>query len=283
MTEPREDDATADVSGMPKRTLRVYPAVDVKMAKQHRAMERAEQERRERESVERGELLARGKIDRAEANRRRREGRERACADASPPVPDEDWLSHYWDAIVEELKSDGTKEWPVRQFSTPGCAPLPFPVKIRIGMFPGGRLGCTGLILGDDETEITARGLRRIGLPDIIAAAAEAYERGGGSVSRGFAHSLFGYDVGDAIPKPRVRPGRHGYGREFFEGQELPRFYEHALKTHPKRPAGQVARDLHITERVAYRWIKRAKALGLLQDPPARERSTSPPRQGGST
>ena len=239
MTASHEDDAT--VSGPPKRTLRVYPIVDVKMARQWRAMERSERERRDRE------------------------GRQNTAPASSPPNPDEDWRSHYWDVVVAEGPE------------------LPFPVEVRISLLPGDRLGCTGLILGDDAKEITARGLREIRVPEIVAAAAEAYELHGGRVGRGFAHFLLGYDVGDGLRrKPRVRSGRR-YGPEFFEGQELRRVYADALKRDPRRPARYVAGALYVSEPTAYRWIRRAKALGLLQDPPARERSTSPPHEGGST
>jgi len=160
---------------------------------------------------------------------------------------------------------------------------LPFSIQARVGRSPEGRLVCTGLRLGEGrrvsphedgtEAEITQRGLRQVRLTEILAAIAgvDPYpgsqpEWEGKAVLDAF---FVNADAEPVQPKPRVRPGREGYTREFFEGQELPRFYEHALKTSPNRPASQVARDLHVSEPTAYRWIRRAKKLGLLQDPPA--------------
>jgi hypothetical protein len=182
-----------------------------------------------------------------EKERRKREGARSTPLEYTPPAPEEKWESHYWDVVVTEGPD------------------YPFSVSVRVGSLPNGRLGCTGLILGDGTTEITSHGLREVKVPEIVSAAAKAYELHGGHADPGFAHFLLGYDIGDGIRrKPRVRPGRKGYGREHFEGQALPQLYARALETDPSRPARFVADRLEISEPTARRWIKRAEVLGLI-------------------
>src|SRR5437870_5311894 len=48
-------------------------------------------------------------------------------------------------------------------------------IMARLGRAPDGRLACTGLLVGDEHHEVTARGLRRIPIAQLIAQFTSAY------------------------------------------------------------------------------------------------------------
>lgn len=161
-----------------------------------------------------------------------------------------------------------------------GPEPLPFSIEVRARRRLDGRLVCTGVRLGDwdeEEAEVTQRLLRQVKILGILEAMAGVdvpYPVGmpdeAGKVAvwhKPFAHGLEAVSL-----PPRVRPGPAGHTREFFEGRALPRIYADALRRDKRRPARYVAGALYISEPTAYRWIRRAKSLGLLPDPATREK-----------
>ena len=156
------------------------------------------------------------------------------------------------------------------------CAtpPLPFDLTIRVGV-SGGRLACTGLRISS-TTGISARDLRLIKLPDILAAAAE----GTYLTDPDFSRAILGYDV-----RPTMKAaagGRLEYDR-VSSRRCLPRLYQEAMAgASRRRPTRHLAQVLHVSERTARRWVKRARELDLITDPPARERSDLPPTERGS-
>ena len=147
----------------------------------------------------------------------------------------------------------------MRWWSVESRPPLPYQLKVRVGLTPGGRLVCLGLRV-ESDSPISARDLRKIKLPEILNAAA----RSAAMDDPEFSSALLGYQPQGALLRPRAHPGRRGYSREHFEEQELARIYADALRRDPRRPARYVAGALYITEHTARRWIKRAQALGVI-------------------
>jgi hypothetical protein len=98
----------------------------------------------------------------------------------------------------DERELEEARWWDVR--ATP---PLPFDLKIRVGMV-GDRLVCTGLRISSDR-DVSARDLRLVKLPEILAAAARS------AVARdpAFSRAMLGYELRPTMRKPRLLP-RYG-------------------------------------------------------------------------
>lgn len=147
----------------------------------------------------------------------------------------------------------------------------PFTLDVRVGPLDDGRLACTGLRLnyrGDSATEITARSLREVHLPEILRAAVDRLSEADPSLAKAF----LGYELSPATrkTKPRLRPGPPGYDRQFFA--DVADLYRESLRLNPAHPYDHFRRawgGVPINISTARRWVQRARDMGLLGNAPA--------------
>jgi hypothetical protein len=166
-----------------------------------------------------------------------------------PRVLDDEDQSDLW--LVEEARWWRVSETP----------PLPFELRVRIGQ-AGGRLVCTGLRVDTGEgpeTEITARALREIQLPEILRQFGERWYE-----DPAFARAL-GIDPPQATTRPasqQARLGRRPYGREHFE--HIAALYRDAIIAAPDNPYAYIKDREFRSLPTIRRWVQRARDMGLL-------------------
>ena len=127
----------------------------------------------------------------------------------------------------------------------------PYPVCVRLGEAPDGRLVMTGLLIGFPEpVEITARSLRMIPVAPLLADLARDE----------FSREVFGYTA-QPLRRP-VRRGPRGLDDRHFE--EVAATYRRAVKEGPGRTVMRFRELWPTSEATARRWIQRARDKGLL-------------------
>lgn len=133
---------------------------------------------------------------------------------------------------------------------------VPFPIVLRLGKGPDGRLACTGMVIGPDlelGQEITGRSLRDIPLGEILSMIGghdfPGAEELGGAVTHPWR-------------RPAARPGPVGLSREDL--QQVADDYRAALLQAPRRPIKLLAEELHASEATIRRWVQRTRDMGLL-------------------
>lgn len=148
------------------------------------------------------------------------------------------------------------------------------PVAFRVTREPGGRLACTGLLLGGvadpgaEPAEVTARSLRRVSPVPLLEAFAHA-ARGLDTVAN--EHPVLGGLVAEAteVPRRRIRKRRLKAGMAAPKRRDLEDLadaYRAALAdpTTARKPVTTVAVRLGVSRHTAQRWRARAIEAGLL-------------------
>jgi hypothetical protein len=134
---------------------------------------------------------------------------------------------------------------------------VPFPIVVRLGKSPDGRLACTGMVIGPDAElgqEITARSLRQIPLGQILSTVAGLDFPG--------AEELGG-EVTHLWRQPPARPGPTALSREDL--QRVAEDYRAALLQAPRSPIKLMAQKVHASEATIRRRVQRARDMGLLR------------------
>jgi hypothetical protein len=181
----------------------------------------------------------------------------------------------------DDWEREESRWWRVAVTSGPD---YPFELDVRIGRLPDGRFACTGLRInnrGDCETEVTARTLREIRLPDIVKSAVHAAH----AEDPAFSRYLLGYELPPvaARSRPRLRPGPPGYDNAFF--QDVADLYKESMREDPAHPYkhfraqwGGAPPSLS----TARRWVQRARDKGLLRDAIPGKAGERPAKSGQS-
>jgi hypothetical protein len=126
---------------------------------------------------------------------------------------------------------------PTKPGYTPDNPTIPFPIDVRLGVAPDGKMICTGLRIGawDESVEIKASGLRHVPLTQIlgdIATLRRIVPRK--SASGGVADPAAEVHArAKEVAPTRARPGRRGHPIEFYEG--IAALYREAIANSPGR------------------------------------------------
>ena len=147
---------------------------------------------------------------------------------------------------------------------------------VRVEVTDEGRLICTGLILGGrGRTEVTARGLRRIRLNELLTDWREP----------SFGFLLDAWRKAGAIGSgmPIVRPGPKGHPLDHY--RRVADSYRQAIREAPQAPVKRLSEILQTPtgkptpEPTIRRWLQRSRALGFLDDFPAQPGALKKPRK----
>jgi hypothetical protein len=151
------------------------------------------------------------------------------------------------------------------------------PLALQVSKAADGRLVCTGLLIGwqldrhpladpvADRVEITARQLRAIHLPEILAEAVRSQP--------------------DMLPAtaPTVRPphpGNVGYADGYYEN--VARQYRDALVVEPRSPMKRLAKQLNVAPATAYRLRDESIRRGFLEPRPKKRRGPTRDARGSN-
>ena len=168
------------------------------------------------------------------------------------------------------------------------------PFALQFARSPNGKLICTGLLIGwqidaigdaskvpaEKRTELTARALRRIKLPEVLKnlEPLSKDEEAGGPRSRKRS-SVKEFDDVTPLPNwldqnvPIRHPGPKGHTDEHYK--MVVELYRTALIAEPKAPMKWLAKQLGKSEMTAYRWLDEAAERGFL---PKRQKVARSPR-----
>lgn len=128
---------------------------------------------------------------------------------------------------------------------------LPYPIMVRLGKAPDGRLVISGMAVGlDAPVEVTARSLRVIPLASILTTLARSR----------FMPLVIQNTISQA--RQPVRRGPRGLTDAHFE--EVATTYRQALMEAPRSPLVAFRLLMPSSESTARRWIQRARDRGLL-------------------
>jgi hypothetical protein len=138
----------------------------------------------------------------------------------------------------------------------------PRTILLRFGRAADGRIIVTGVFIGAEEREVTARSLRQLPLAHLIAFARSGQPR------------LLNWWLAQGLATSTERvvragpPGPKGHPREFFE--QIAEQYRRALEEAPSTPVKWLAlevktrEDKPTPESTVRRWLQRCRDMGLL-------------------
>lgn len=172
-----------------------------------------------------------------------------------------------WSRVVAKLGK--TNRW----HRVSGTA-LPYPVLLRLGRAPDGRLVCTGLIAGAlGDGEVSATSLREIPLGEILSDLASL-----GRIKDPALRWLFS-PTGVTDVTRLVARGPRGLPIDHFK--RVAAKYREALVRAPKRPVAWLAEQMHAPEPTVRRWLQRCRDMGFIGPSQAGKAGERPTKRRG--
>lgn len=169
---------------------------------------------------------------------------------ATSKLPGKGWHSvHVYDEAEYQEDDEGNV-----------ITPELYRVLVQVARRDDGQLICTGLLFGgDNEHEVTARGLRAISMSALLRSLSlddRLISRWSTSWPAGPPMTL------PAWPLNRTRAGSKGLPPEHFE--RVAQGYRDALRDDPRAPVKHLAERWHHPEATIRTWLKQARDRGLL-------------------